>query len=78
MQRHAMFLSRYTYIIEYHNTKRHTNADRLSKIPQEKELGAVDLTDVADIFALSHMEQLSRVTHQGIDEKLLETKCCQK
>jgi hypothetical protein len=67
MQRHAIFLSGYTYSIEYRNTKRHTNADGLSRFPQEEnEIEAEELTDVADMFTLSQMEQLPCLTHEEI------------
>ena len=67
MQRHAIFLSGYTYSIEYRNTKRHTNADGLSRFPQEEnEIEAEELTDVADMFTLSQMEQLPCLTHTEI------------
>ncbi|XP_061192328.1 uncharacterized protein LOC133200561 [Saccostrea echinata] len=66
MQRHAIFLSGYTYNIEYRNTKRHTNPDGLSRISQEKEgLEAEDLTDVADMFTLSQSSVVS-VCHVNI------------
>ena len=57
LQRYAMFLSGYTYDIEYRNTKRHTNADALSRLPfevtpeDEKE-------EAVDVFHLSQFEQL--------------------
>ncbi|XP_061190068.1 uncharacterized protein K02A2.6-like [Saccostrea echinata] len=79
MQRHAIFLSGYTYNIEYRNTKRHTNADGLSRIPQEKNgLEAEDLTDVADMFTLSQMEQISCLTHQEIRRETSRDKILSK
>ncbi|XP_061167547.1 uncharacterized protein K02A2.6-like [Saccostrea echinata] len=79
MQRHAIFLSGYTNNIEYRNTKRHTNAVGLSRIPQEKEgLEAKDLTDVADMFTLSQMEQISCITHQEIRRETSRDKILSK
>jgi len=59
MQRYALFLTGFTYKIEYRNTKRHGNADILSHLPvkaQDDELD--DELDAVHIFYTSQVEVL--------------------
>ena len=53
LQRYAVFLSGFTYDIMYRNTKKHTNADALSRSPiksnDDKEEDAVDIFNVSQI-----------------------------
>jgi hypothetical protein len=57
LQRYALFLSGFNYQIEYKNTKRHTNADSLSRLP----LAEPDRQDTIygeDVFHMSQIEHL--------------------
>ena len=55
MQRWAIFLSAYSYSIEYKGTKRHANADSLSCLPMEDE---DDSEVAATIFKVSLIDGL--------------------
>ena len=57
MQIYALFLSGFNYQIEYKNTKRHTNADSLSR-PPLAEPNRQDTIDGEDVFHMSHIEHL--------------------
>ncbi|VDI74336.1 Hypothetical predicted protein [Mytilus galloprovincialis] len=59
LQRYALFLSGYTYDIEYKNTNKHTNADALSRIPQESTEADGEEFDAVDVFMLKQLEHLS-------------------
>ncbi|CAC5418671.1 unnamed protein product [Mytilus coruscus] len=59
LQRYALFLSGYTYDIEYKNTNKHTNADALSRIPQESTESDGEEFDAVDVFMLKQLEHLS-------------------
>ncbi|CAG2213160.1 unnamed protein product [Mytilus edulis] len=59
LQRYALFLSGYTYDIEYKNTNKHTNADALSRIPQEFTEADGEEFDAVDVFMLKQLEHLS-------------------
>ncbi|KAK3085126.1 hypothetical protein FSP39_024809 [Pinctada imbricata] len=56
LQRYAMFLSGFTYSIIYKNTKQHTNADALSRLPlkceNNKDFDAVDVFHTTQIETL--------------------------
>ncbi|KAK3098183.1 hypothetical protein FSP39_016945 [Pinctada imbricata] len=56
LQRYAMFLSEFTYSIIYKNTKHHTNADALSRLPlkceNDKDFDAVDVFHTTQIETL--------------------------
>lgn len=59
MQRRALFLRGHRYKIEFKRTNRHSNADRLSRLPLESEntKPAKDDTPL-DVFTLSPLESL--------------------
>jgi hypothetical protein len=59
LQRHALFLTGYTYDIEYKNTHKHSNADALSRFRHESVKSDTEEWDAADMFALSQFEQVS-------------------
>ncbi|CAC5379593.1 unnamed protein product [Mytilus coruscus] len=59
LRRYALFLSGYTYDIEYKNTNKHTNADALSRIPQESTESDGEEFDAVDVFMLKQLEHLS-------------------
>ncbi|CAG2213598.1 unnamed protein product [Mytilus edulis] len=59
LQRYALFLSGYTYDIEYKNTNKHTNADALSRMPQESTEADGEEFDAVDVFMLKQLEHLS-------------------
>jgi hypothetical protein len=45
LQKYDLFLSGFDYQIEYKNTKRHINADSLSRLPLNENLSLWDNTD---------------------------------
>ena len=55
MQRWAMFLAAYQYIIEYKSGKAHANADCLSRLPIQ---GTMELEDPSTVFQVSFVEEL--------------------
>ena len=57
MQIYALFLSGFNYQIEYKNTKRHTNADSLSRLPLA-EPDRQNTIDGEDVFHMSQIEHL--------------------
>lgn len=69
LQRYALFLSGFNYDIEYKSTKRHTNADGLSRLPAPSSFkDDDDETDAEDIFHLTQIEKLP-VTHAVIQRE---------
>ena len=69
LQRYALFLSGFNYDIEYKSTKRHTNADGLSRLPAPSSFkDDDDETDAEDIFHLMQIEKLP-VTHAVIQRE---------
>jgi hypothetical protein len=54
MQRYALYLAAHDYTIEYKNTKNHTNADGLSRLPLDEKSDTESSVNCVDIF---HMEQ---------------------
>jgi hypothetical protein len=57
LQKIALFLSGFNYDIEYKSTKRHTNADGLSRMPVQC-CNDSDNLDAEEIFHISHFETL--------------------
>ena len=55
MQRWAMFLSAYQYIIEYRSGKSHANADCLSRLPLQ---GSKESQDPSTLFQVSFVDKL--------------------
>ncbi|XP_044175358.1 uncharacterized protein K02A2.6-like [Acropora millepora] len=58
IQRWALFLSGFSYQIEYKNTKAHANADGLSRLPLNCTKEDEDRKDPADVF---HLNQINRL-----------------
>ena len=56
LQRYAVFLSGYTYNIQYKGTKYHGNADAMSRLPLPGD--SDDLDDPTDIFYSEHFNDL--------------------
>ena len=65
LQRYALFLGAHDYTIEYKNTKRHTNADGLSRLPLRVDLDEHPASDPVDLFHISQFETLP-VTHDDV------------
>ncbi|XP_033725336.1 uncharacterized protein K02A2.6-like [Pecten maximus] len=66
LQRYALFLAGYDYAIEYKNTKRHGNADSLSRMPVETENETeVEELEAVSLLNLSQFETLP-VTHDQV------------
>lgn len=64
MQRYAFFLAGFTCKIKYRNTKRHGNADSLSRLPiKVKDSELNDEMDAVQLFYTSQVKVLP-VTHQ--------------
>ena len=77
LQRYALFLSGFNYDIEYKSTKRHTNADGLSRLPAPSSFkDDDDETDAEDIFHLTQIEKLP-VTHAVIQRETKHDKTSQ-
>ncbi|XP_060063528.1 uncharacterized protein K02A2.6-like [Ylistrum balloti] len=60
MQRYAVFLSGYTYSIQYKNTKLHGNADGLSRLPLKsaRTQSEREILDESHLFQVSQIETL--------------------
>ncbi|XP_062592417.1 uncharacterized protein K02A2.6-like [Saccostrea cucullata] len=56
LQRYAVFLSGFTYDIVYKSTKKHTNADALSRLPMKSNDN--DGPDASEIFNIEQIENL--------------------
>jgi hypothetical protein len=57
LQRYAIFLSGFTYDIEYKSTKRHNNADALSRLPVQNDTDT-KTADADDVFHMSQIDDL--------------------
>ena len=57
LQRYALFLAGYDYKIEYKNTKVHSNADGLSRLPFKTEERAEEVVDPVNVFNMMQFEQ---------------------
>jgi hypothetical protein len=55
LQRYAIFLSGFMYDIEYKSTKRHNNADALSRLPVQND---TDTKTADDVFHMSQIDDL--------------------
>ena len=53
-----MFLAGYDYTIEYRNTKVHSNADGLSRLPLERDIGNEEVVDPVGVFNLMQFDPL--------------------
>ena len=58
LQRYALFLAGYDYTIEYRNTKFHSYADGLSRLPLEREIRNEEVVDPVGIFNLMQFDPL--------------------
>lgn len=58
IQRWALFLSGFSYQIEYKNTKAHANADGLSRLPLPCTKEEKERKDPADVFQFKQIERL--------------------
>ena len=58
VQRYALFLAGYDYQIEYKNTKVHSNADGLSRLPLKTEERAEEVVDPVNVFNMMQFEPL--------------------
>lgn len=67
LQRYAMFLAGLDYTIEFRESRRHGNADALSRLPLSTR--DTNEPDAADVFTLTQMEILP-VTHAIISRAL--------
>ena len=56
-QRYALFLAGYDYKIECKNTKVHSNADGLSRLPLKTEERAEEVVDPVNVFNVMQFEQ---------------------
>ena len=69
LQRYALFLSGFNYDIEYKSTKRHCNADAMSRLPLSSSNDDDDNEQNAeDIFHISQIEYLP-LTHVDCSAK---------
>ena len=59
LQRYALFLAGYDYTIEYKNTKVHSNADGLSRLPLLIEVRDEEVVDPVGVFNLMQFDPLS-------------------
>jgi hypothetical protein len=60
MQRYALILAAHDYNIVYKSTKKHTNADGLSRLPLGNTVNYVE--DIVDLFHTAHLDQLPVTT----------------
>ena len=67
IQRWAVFLSGFSYQIEYKNTRAHANAAGLSRLPLNCTKEDEDHKDPADVFHLNQINRLP-VTVKKIEE----------
>ena len=58
LQRYALFLAGYDYKINYKNTKVHSNADGLSRLPLKTEERAEEVVDAVIVFNMMQFEPL--------------------
>ena len=58
LQRYALFLAGYDYTIEYKNTKVHSNADGLSRLPLVRESRDEEVVDPVSVFNLMQFDPL--------------------
>lgn len=58
LQCYALFLAGYDYTIEYRNTKVHSNADGLSRLPLEREIRNEEVVDPVGVFNLMQFDPL--------------------
>ena len=58
LQRYALFLAGYDYTIEYKNTKVHSNADGLSRLPLVNESRDEEVVDPVGVFNLMQFDPL--------------------
>ena len=58
LQRYALFLAGYDYTIEYRNTRVHSNADGLSRLPLEREIRNEEVVDPVGVFNLMQFDPL--------------------
>ena len=58
LQRYALFLAGSDYKIEYKNTKVHSNADGLSRLPLKTEERAEEVVDPVNVFNKMQFESL--------------------
>ena len=58
LQRYALFLAGYDYQIEYKNTKVHSNADDLSRLPFKTEERAEEVVDPVNVFNMMQFKPL--------------------
>ena len=58
LQRYALFFAGYDYQIEYKNTKVHSNADGLSRLPLKTEERAEEVVDPVNVFNMMQFEPL--------------------
>ncbi|PFX17714.1 Uncharacterized protein K02A2.6 [Stylophora pistillata] len=58
LQRYALFLAGYAYFIQYKNTKFHSNADGLSRLPLVSEAKDEEVVDPVGVFNLMQFDPL--------------------
>ena len=68
LQRHALFLAGYDHKIEYKNTKVHSNAVGLSRLPLKNEERAKEIVDPVNVFNMMQFEPLP-ITVDTSEEK---------
>ena len=69
LQRYALFLSGFNYDIEFKSTKRHCNADCISRLPLSSSNNEDDdEPNAEDIFHMSQIEYLP-MTHADIQRE---------
>ena len=58
LQRYALFLTGYNYQIKYKNTKVHSNADGLFRLPLKTKERAEEVVDPPNVFNMTQFEPL--------------------